>query len=135
MRVTDLPFRLTTAEVCALAGWSRRTLQRKRAVGEIDLSPIDRGRQDLFARADVIRALNLKDDDHGKPTEQSWEVTREQLDHARSGQIRRHKAGPEPAAKEGRHAPGIFSGAGKTPALRLACDNTAAIAGKDRGSR
>ncbi|MBJ7484203.1 helix-turn-helix domain-containing protein [Brevundimonas sp.] len=48
--------RLTTAEVMALARISRATLWRRVASGRLP-TPIDHGRQSLFARLAVIAAL------------------------------------------------------------------------------
>lgn len=57
--VACLPMRMTTSEVCAVAGYSTRTLQRRIKDGLIDLKPIDRGRELLYLRTDVVRALAL----------------------------------------------------------------------------
>lgn len=54
-----LPIRLTTREVCALLRISPRTLARRRAAGRISLRPVDRGAEDLYQTADVLRVLNL----------------------------------------------------------------------------
>lgn len=49
--------RLTTGEVCQIARISRATLWRRIKSGGLPL-PIDRGRQALFDRAQVLRALH-----------------------------------------------------------------------------
>lgn len=60
--IARLPMRMTTSEVCAVARFSKATLQRRIKTGLIDLKPIDRGQEKLYLRADVVRALGLSDD-------------------------------------------------------------------------
>ena len=44
-----------------MARISARTLRRRMHSGQIKLSPIDRGREMLFRRGDVLRALGMTD--------------------------------------------------------------------------
>lgn len=51
--------RLTTAEVMSLARISRATLWRRVSAGRLP-SPVDRGRQALFLRLEVVTALRTQ---------------------------------------------------------------------------
>lgn len=51
--------RMATGEVLALARISRATLWRRVASGRLP-APIDQGRQSLFLRSEVIRALKVE---------------------------------------------------------------------------
>lgn len=57
--VTGLPIRLTTTEVAELLRVSVATVLRRRRDGTLGIDPVDRGRQLLFAQADVLRLLDL----------------------------------------------------------------------------
>lgn len=56
---STLPPRMLASEVCEVARISKATLYRRIADGSLDLKPVDRGREKIFSRADVIRALGL----------------------------------------------------------------------------
>lgn len=58
--------RLTTAEVCALARFSRATLWRRIRAGEMP-APVDHGRQALFLAVDVERVLGAIKGPEPKP--------------------------------------------------------------------
>lgn len=58
--VFDLPMRMTTREVCALGRISVRTLSRRIADGTLDLAPVERAREKLFRREDVVRAFGME---------------------------------------------------------------------------
>jgi hypothetical protein len=66
-----LPRRLTTSQVCELAGYSKKTLRRRRRAGLIKLEPVDRGRQHLFGRDDVLAAFGMA---AGRPVESQWKI-------------------------------------------------------------
>lgn len=53
----DLRLRLTTAEVAELLRVSVATVLRRRRAKTLGIEPVDRGRQLLFAQADVLRLL------------------------------------------------------------------------------
>lgn len=53
------PARLTTSEVCELARYKRDTLWRRIREGKMP-KPVDRGREALFDRAAVEKALGLQ---------------------------------------------------------------------------
>lgn len=56
----DLPpcARLTLSEVCQLAGYSRTTLEKRIKAGRMP-APVDRGRERLFDRQAVYKALGI----------------------------------------------------------------------------
>lgn len=60
MDLAGLPVRVPTSMVAQLLGFSVRTLQRRRKIGALNLNPVDRGRELLFARADVLRVLGAE---------------------------------------------------------------------------
>lgn len=62
VHIAGLPMRMTTTEVCAVARFSKRSLHRRIKDGTIDLKPVGRGREKLYLRADVVRALGLSDE-------------------------------------------------------------------------
>ena len=57
----NLPARVPGSRVARLLGYSHRTFSRRRATGAVDLKPVDRGSELLYARADVLRALGIGD--------------------------------------------------------------------------
>lgn len=65
MDTDALPARVPTSMVADLLGFSVRTLQRRRKSGALNLNPVDRGRELLFARADVLRVLGTEDAPEG----------------------------------------------------------------------
>ena len=99
MATTDprkLPLRLTTSEFCALARISTRTFQKRRKSGVYRIQPCDRGAENLWARADVVRVLNLSDDDPAgatAPPEPNWSVDPDALREARSRRLRNVRKG------------------------------------------
>jgi len=113
----DLPPRLTTAEVCALARYGRSTLAREIRQGRMP-APIRTGRPQIFLRDAVLQALGLLAPP--EPINQSsWDLT----DHARDilqSRNLRHRS-----AKAGRVVPGPVRGAAPPSSPRLAIDNTA----------
>lgn len=58
--IHDLPHRMTTREVCALGRISVRTLSRRITDGTLALVPVDRAREKLFRREDVVRAFGME---------------------------------------------------------------------------
>ncbi|MBG7616523.1 helix-turn-helix domain-containing protein [Brevundimonas sp. BAL450] len=122
MKLADLPARLTTTEVCALGRISTRTFQKRRKSGVYRIQPCDRGAENLWARADVVRVLNLSDDDPAgatAPPEPKWSVDPDALREARSRRLRRREAASDAAPPKGRDAPRAVSGARQPPTLRL----------------
>ena len=67
LSVINLPMRMTTREVCALGRISVRTLSRRIADGTLALAPVDRAREKLFRREDVIRAFGMESEFGGAP--------------------------------------------------------------------
>lgn len=55
-----LPVRITTRQVCLLAGYGDAKLSKKIAAGEMP-APVDRGKENLFDRDAVLRALGMVD--------------------------------------------------------------------------
>lgn len=98
----NLPLRMLTSEVCEAARISKRSLFRRMANGMIDLQPIDRGREKIFRRADVIRAFDLGDGPlvpSVEPPARSWEAPdpatfKAQIEAARRQQRKPPKLAP-----------------------------------------
>lgn len=65
--VDGLPIRLTTSEVCALLRISPKTLSRRRNAGLLNLHPVDRGAEDLYQAADVLRLLKVAPASEAQP--------------------------------------------------------------------
>ena len=120
----ELPPRLTTSEVLTLARISAATFRRRRRAGVYQLSPCDRGTEDLWKRDDVLRALGMKTDDETTQQPARQVVDPEAIRAARSRQVRQ-RAG----AEGGRDVPRPVRSAGAAPPVRLAFDASAA----DRG--
>lgn len=64
MLTPPFPMRLTTRQVCEIAGFSEETLRRRIKAGRMP-TRIDRARQNLFDRDEVLRALGMKDEEQG----------------------------------------------------------------------
>lgn len=62
----DLPARLYTSEVLKLARFGPVKLREKQARGEFP-QPIDRGKQNIYARDQVLEALGLIDQPRRNP--------------------------------------------------------------------
>jgi hypothetical protein len=98
--ISDLAPLMTTSEVCALARVSKRTLSRRMATRELDLQPRARGREMLFRRQDVVRALGLIDDTQdgmapGAPPKSTWgKADAEAIMKARKAQRGRGRTKP-----------------------------------------
>jgi hypothetical protein len=60
MDLQDLPARLLTSEVLKLARFGTVKLRQKQIRGEFP-QPIDRGKQNIYARDQVLEALGLID--------------------------------------------------------------------------
>lgn len=84
MEDAPLPRRLTTSQVCKLAGFGKRTLARRIASGKLRLSPVDRGREDLYDRDEVLQALGMNDAPRANP----WEFNAEAFRKARTRKVR-----------------------------------------------
>lgn len=73
----SLPARLTASEVCHLAGYGRVTLGRRIRDGKMP-PPVDRGKERLFDRAAVYRALGMDQqfgkDERRNPFEQALDA-------------------------------------------------------------
>lgn len=121
-RVEDLPLRMTATEVCALAHCSKVTLYRRRKANPawLPMSPMKLGKEQLFDRADVLRALALTTEEHAND-DGGWEVDGDAIREARSGTLRQR---PRPA--RGRDVPGAVRTPTKASALRLVADNAPA---------
>ena len=124
--MTDLPPRLTTTEVCALARISKRTFSKRRhapgAMGLYALKPCDRGSEDLFERDAVLRALGMMQDEQTTTVTSPWSALDDDaFRHALSRKIRQR------APQGGRDAARAVRGAQASSAPRLAVDNTASV--------
>lgn len=122
----DLPPRLTTTEVCALARISKRTFSRRRSrpnpTGIYAIPPCDHGAEDLYERDAVLRALNLVQHAPHETPAPSWEnPDPDAIRRARSRQVRQSVPGPSR-----RDAPGRHGGAQAPSAPRLALVPSAA---------
>lgn len=63
----NLPARIPRSRVAALLGFSVSTLHTRCSTGAIDLKPVDRGRELLYARADVLRVLGITEGTPASP--------------------------------------------------------------------
>ena len=119
--MTDLPPRLTTTEVCALARISKRTFSKRRhapgAMGLYALKPCDRGSEDLFERDAVLRALGMMQDERPAP---AFTADPDAIRTAFSRQVRQRAGTPS-----GRNLSRSVRGSGAAPPVRLAFDATA----------
>lgn len=121
--MTNLPERMTTAEVCALARFSAQTLARRRRAdpGWLPAAPVQGGKQTLYVRADVLKALGMTSHVQTEtPAAAEWGFDADAFRQARSRLLRHGSSTHE------RHVPGIFSGARPPAPLRLAVSNPAA---------
>lgn len=90
--IAQLPNRLYTSEVCRIARYSVATLWRERKAGRMP-DPIARGRQHLFDRDAVFRALRSPQKETN-PEQDPWSVNPDAIRQARAGQVR-HAARPK----------------------------------------
>lgn len=83
----NLPPRLTTAQVCALAQCSETTLWRRRRQDPAWLppAPVQLGRATMFDRAAVLKALGMVED---APANDEWTVDPDAIRQARSRKVR-----------------------------------------------
>jgi hypothetical protein len=89
--VASLPMRMTTAEVCDLARFSPATFHRKRKADPswLPASAVQGGRQLIFDREAVIRALGLR----GAPAQVvEWTVDPAAIESARRARTRKFSA-------------------------------------------
>lgn len=70
MNVETLPPRIPASVVCKLAGYSKSTLLKRIRGGRMP-QPVDRGREMLFNKSEVVEALGLTGEqkDAGNPWE------------------------------------------------------------------
>lgn len=115
--MSDLPRRLTTSEVCSLARYSSVTLWRRIKAGEMP-RPVDEGRQALFDRDAVLKALGML---HEAPPAFTFDP--DAFRQARSRPVR----DAAPAGR--RNLSRVLPGAGEAAALRLAARNAQAKRG------
>jgi hypothetical protein len=114
--------RLTTAEVCELARCSEITLWRRRKLDPawLPVSKHKYGRENVFDRDVVVRALGLQQDEQRPEELAGWEVDAVAIREARSRTVR-HGA----RAAGGRDVPRPVRDPHKAPAVRLVADNAA----------
>jgi hypothetical protein len=117
-----LPMRLTTAEVCALARCSEITLWRRRKQDPtwLPVSKHKYGRENVFDREAVVKALGLQQDEQPHTEAAGWEVDAVAIREARTRTVR-HGA----RAAGGRDVPRPVRDPHKAPAVRLVADNAA----------
>lgn len=84
--MADLPLRLTADEVAQLARCSKATIFRRRRLQPdwLPLSPMKMGRELLFERADVMKALALTPEEPANDADE-WKVDGDAIRKARSG--------------------------------------------------
>jgi len=90
--IAALPSRLYTSEVCRLARYGVSRLWRERKAGRMP-DPIDHGRQDIFDRDAVFKALGMIQDAAAPADDDPWSVNPDAIRQARSRQVR-HSARP-----------------------------------------
>lgn len=95
------PPRMLTSEVLKALRVSMRTFRRRCDDGTYDLKPVDRGREQLYLRIDVMRVLGLADEGHPKsaPTHAAPRVDHQAIKAALAAPRRRppRLASPRPA--------------------------------------
>ena len=81
--LTALPARMTTRQVCALAGCSASRLARQRREDPdwLPASPVQLGRSTMFDRDAVLKALRLVKDE---PTQETWTADPDAIRRARA---------------------------------------------------
>ncbi|MDO8912343.1 MAG: hypothetical protein Q8N10_03535 [Phenylobacterium sp.] len=123
----NLPHRMTAAQVCELARCSKVTLWRRRKLDPDWLAPapLQLGKDLVFAREDVTRALGLtgpqegvKDADPPAPTPYVFDP-----DAARAYKQRTRTVRQPPRPASGRDISRAVRASAKAPALRLVADN------------
>lgn len=120
--IQALPMRIYTSEVCRLARYGLTTLWRKRQRGEMP-EPIDHGKQDVFDRDAVFKALGMFQDAASPAADTDvdlWSVNPDAIRRAQLGQVR------DAAPAQGRHVSGVLPGSRKAAAPRLVVSNPAA---------
>lgn len=117
--IAALPSRIYTSEVCRLARYGPGKLWRERQAGKMP-APIDRGRQDIFDRDAVLKALGMDKDAGSQEPASAWDVDPHAIRDARPRKIRH-----DPAA-QGRDGPRPVRGTRKAPALRVVGGDPAA---------
>jgi len=86
--IAALPPRLYTSEVCRLARYGVSTLWRERKAGRMP-GPIGHGRQDIFDRDAVFKALGMIQDAAASPADDDpWSVDPDAIRQARARQVR-----------------------------------------------
>lgn len=108
--ILTLPARLTTSEVCSLARYGATTLWRERRAGNMP-APIARGREDIYDRDAVLKALGMIQDEN--PTSDEWDVDPLAIRDARARKVR------DAAPAQGRHLSGVLPGSRKAATLRV----------------
>lgn len=120
--VQPIPSRITTSEVLQLARYGVKKLWRNRRAGTMP-NPIDRGKEALFDRDAVLKALGMIHDDAPQPATDEWEVDSDAFRAVGARKVR------QSAAAKGRDVSRPVRGAAAPPALRL----IAVVSSADRG--
>lgn len=87
------PARIPASEVCRLAGYGRVTLGRRIKEGKMP-APVDRGREQLFDRAAVHKALGIPSaaEQHAEPeNDDPWGKAAHAIAERRTAALHRHK--------------------------------------------
>ena len=116
----SLPRRLTTSQVCEIAGYGVATLFRRIRLGKMP-AKIDRGREALFDRDAVLKSLGMVKDDNEQPPvdpADEWKIDPIAFREARARRVRQ----PEKAG--GRDVSRAVRSAEPSAAVRLVADNT-----------
>lgn len=120
--IASLPARIYTSEVCRLARYGPGKLWRERAAGLMP-NPIARGREDIFDRDAVFKALGMVKDAGPHDSANTWDVDPNAIRDARPRKIRHD------ATTQGRNPPGAVRGSRKAAALRVVGGDPAAARG------
>jgi hypothetical protein len=108
----NLPPRLSTAQVCALAQCSETTLWRRRKGDPkwLPAAPVQLGKSTMFDRAAVLKALGMVED---ASANDEWTVDPDAIRKARSRKVR------HASTTARRDLSGAHGGSSAPPALRL----------------
>lgn len=123
--MTTYPPRITTSEVLQLARYGVKKLWKNRRAGLMP-DPVDRGREDLFDRDAVLKALGMLQDAAPPAVDvddDPWSVNPDAIRQAAARNVR------HAPASQRRDVSGVLPGAAKATAPRLVVSNPASNRG------
>ena len=121
----NLPPRLLAREVAELFRFSKQTLARRRkdAPDWLPASAVQGGKETMFDRAAVLKALGVANDEQEPAANDPWAIAPDDLKAAFARQVRHRPSSLAQAAEGRRDATRVLPGPRKAPAVRLAVSN------------